>query len=378
MRVARLSLLPSPPGFFSPAHLQPITTPPIQTNYERSYSAVSPKTSRRPLSLSTEELHPPGYLQHCLLYPVNTPNRGVGGAYFIKDGDQPAAVFKPLDEEALPDEEQVEDISLGKEIKPGLLYGEGYLKEVAASLLDKDNFHNVPKTVLFGVKQPVLPDEGALGPKLGSLQQYVSHSSTAEDMGWSSFPVDEVHKIGILDCRLLNNDRHLGNILVVKEPSSPFSIRSTCRLVPIDHGLCLPSSLSGGYFGWLSFSQCKQPFGKTMLEHIEKLNVDADTRRLEKNLPWLRKECLETLKICTVFLQKSAKAGLNLFEIGCMMSRYKNMDEPCVLETLCESVKQRMQENEESTPDTAAGKEWYWEALAAEMDAVLYKYCNHL
>jgi len=377
MRVARISLSSSLRSPLTASH------PPLGSGVlsilERPLFTTTPTYRRScPPTISFEELHTPAvpYLPRCRLFPVNTANKGVGGAYFIKDGDQPAAVFKPLDEEAVPEEQQ-QEVSLGTEIKPGLLYGEGYLKEIAASLLDKDHFHGVPTTVLFCVRNPVIQGTETSGPKMGSLQQYVNHSCTAEDVGWSSFPVDEVHKIGILDCRLLNNDRHLGNILVVKKELavSPFSLRSSCRLVPIDHGLCLPSSLSGAYFEWLSFPQSKQPFSKPMLEHIEKLNVDSDIQMLQKQLPSLRKECLDTLKICTMFLQKGTKAGLNLFELGCLMSRYKNVDEPCVLETICENVNERMQA--EGIPDVAAARVLYWTVFAKEMDTVLCNYCNN-
>lgn len=45
-------------------------------------------------------------------------------------------------------------------------------------------------------------------------------------MGSQLFEVDDVHKIGILDIRLLNLDRHLGNILVHK-------VGSRHRLIPV-------------------------------------------------------------------------------------------------------------------------------------------------
>ena len=38
-----------------------------------------------------------------------------------------------------------------------------------------------------------------------------------EDMGPGAFPVEEVHKISVLDIRLANADRHAGNILLSKE-----------------------------------------------------------------------------------------------------------------------------------------------------------------
>lgn len=141
----------------------------------------------------------------------------------------PTAVFKPHDEESLPLEFTFTGpVPLGKEIKPGLLYGEGYLKEIAAYLLDHEHFHGVPATALFHWSHPLFYHNDLVS-KTGSLQRYVTHLCTSEDMGWSLFPVEEVHKIGILDCRILNTDRHMGNILVVKSGSTSY------RLVPIDH-----------------------------------------------------------------------------------------------------------------------------------------------
>jgi len=52
---------------------------------------------------------------------------------------------------------------------------------------------------------------------LGSFQLYVSHLCSAEDVGASThklFPTREVHRLGLLDLRMLNLDRHLGNVLV--------------------------------------------------------------------------------------------------------------------------------------------------------------------
>ena len=42
-------------------------------------------------------------------------------------------------------------------------------------------------------------------------------------MGTSSFPVADVHRIGILDIRLMNMDRHGGNILVRRSSAADVS-----------------------------------------------------------------------------------------------------------------------------------------------------------
>ena len=73
--------------------------------------------------------------------------------------------------------------------------------------------------------------------KLGSLQQFVHALSSCEDMGCSKFPVKEVHKIAVLDMRLANTDRNGANILVCRGENNEL------KLVPIDHGYCLPENV---------------------------------------------------------------------------------------------------------------------------------------
>lgn len=50
--------------------------------------------------------------------------------------------------------------------------------------------------------------------------------------------MQEVHKIAVLDMRLANADRHGGNILIRKDDNGQI------ELIPIDHGYCLPESVS--------------------------------------------------------------------------------------------------------------------------------------
>jgi hypothetical protein len=289
----------------------------------------------------------------------------LGGVYTLRDAaSNPVAVFKPCDEEAIPFDHEKNKMFVGKEIKPGIMFGEGYLKEVAAYLLDKDRFHGVPPTTLLHCTHPMFQNSqfSRLLWKTGSLQKYVPHIGSVEDVGWNFFPAREVHKIGILDCRILNTDRHMGNILVSDCGGDDF-----CRLVPIDHGLSLPSTLYGGYFEWISFPQAKQPFDQETLDFISRLDPDSDIEMLRQSLPNLRQECLNTLKICTLFLQRAAESGesgMSLFQIGCMMSRYCDIDEPCELEKMEKRIAARMK-IESPLYD-------FWEIVDEEIDATLY------
>ncbi|KAE8661745.1 RING/U-box protein, putative isoform 1 [Hibiscus syriacus] len=82
--------------------------------------------------------------------------------------------------------------------------------------------------------------------KIASLQQLIPHDFDASDQGSSSFPVDAIHRIGILDVRFLNTDRHGGNLLVRK--LGGVGGFGKVELIPIDHGLCLPESLEDPHF----------------------------------------------------------------------------------------------------------------------------------
>ena len=50
--------------------------------------------------------------------------------------------------------------------------------------------------------------------QVGSFQEYVVNDGWMFDFSPSIVPVDELHKLGLLDVRLLNLDRNEGNILV--------------------------------------------------------------------------------------------------------------------------------------------------------------------
>lgn len=100
--------------------------------------------------------------------------------------------------------------------------------------------------------------------KTGSLQVYTSHNSSAEDVGYGLIPADQVHRIGVLDVRLLNTDRHAGNILLSFSEEPKTGRKDEVKLIPIDHGLCLPDVLNIDNdisFAWMSWPQAKEPFG---------------------------------------------------------------------------------------------------------------------
>jgi len=274
---------------------------------------------------------------------------GVNGTYFMKDKEgKKIAVFKPMDEEGgsspKKDREDVESL-----ISRGILDGEGVQREVAAYLLDKGHFSGVPDTFLVDI--PNFRIDGAdVGTKTGSLQEFVDNVGASWDVGPGDFPVHEVHKIGVLDLRIFNNDRHGGNVLLKERSDGEY------ELVPIDHGLSLSPSLEHGWFDWLMWPQAKQPFDDVTKSYIQNIDVEADVQLL-RNLG-VRFACIQTMKISSTLLKKAAEAGLTLYEIGSMASRTV-LEEPSELERMVAEARRRAPEADECS---------FYEALWGIMD----------
>jgi hypothetical protein len=299
---------------------------------------------------------------------------GVGGTYFLKNAkDVPVAVFKPTDEEACavnnPKSSQSSSSSssssssenspsMGSQCKKGITVGEASNKECAAYLLDRDHFSGVPATCLVrcthsafysteehnnndrgllseedGDEVKVLRNGKKLKTKVGSLQQYVDHECASWDMGPSRFPVHEVHKIGLLDLRLFNLDRHGGNILVNRQPDGNIA------LVPIDHGYCLPGTIDCGdlYFEWLHWPQAKVPFTEETKKYIMELEV-GDGEELLKACG-IKKDSRDTYVIMDMLLKKGIQAGMTLYDLGCFLCREGDFSQISAMEKVYQAAK---------------------------------------
>lgn len=77
----------------------------------------------------------------------------------------------------------------------------------------------------------------------------MTNEGPIENYSSDLFSVDEIHKIAVLDMRLLNIDRNTDNILVTR-------LGENLALVPIDHGLCMPDSLEVNSYdlAWLGYA----------------------------------------------------------------------------------------------------------------------------
>ncbi|KAH9607023.1 hypothetical protein KSS87_013798 [Heliosperma pusillum] len=276
-------------------------------------------------------------------------NGGLGGAYYFRNSrGESVAIVKPTDEEPFAPNNPKGFVgrALGQPgLKRSVRVGETGIREVVAFLLDHEHFAGVPATALVKITHSIFnvndgvngskPQKKKLVSKIASCQQFIPHDFDASDHGTSSFPVSAVHRIGILDVRIFNTDRHAGNLLVRKlDGVGRFG---QVELIPIDHGLCLPESLEDPYFEWIHWPQASIPFSEDELEYIERLNPYKDCDMLRSELPTIREACLRVLVLCTIFLKEAAAFGLCLAEIGEMMTREfrSGEEEPSELELVC-------------------------------------------
>ena len=240
---------------------------------------------------------------------------GLGGTYFVVGPrNRHVAVFKPSAQEVgMPSNPKgYRDVD-----KAGFPPGLGYKREVAAYLLDHGHSAGVPTTV-----------EVELMGEHGSLQQFV-HCDGDASSGWNRFKTDVVHRVGVLDIRMLNCDRHEGNLLCVRDPGAE-DVAQSLTLVPIDHGYALPEGgLQDLEFDWAMFPQSKQPFAEDTLRYIAALDADADVRLLSQM--GFSEDVTDNLKAATLVLQHASGRGYTLREIG-EFCRRTHMTQPSGLE----------------------------------------------
>jgi hypothetical protein len=300
-------------------------------------------------------------------------SEGCGGAYFLHEQSSrkksaPLGIFKPRDEEYMapknPRGYVKENAVVGETEHPvnkGFRVGNGALRERAAYLLDETygNFSGVPVTTVMTLA--VHGEE-----KEGSMQRFVPSECSAEDMGTLKFAIPEVHKIGILDVRLFNTDRHAGNILLSSRPDE-----QTYQMTPIDHGFCLPSykHLDSATFDWLHWPQAQFPFTGAELDHIAALDIDRDAtilRSLE-----IEEECITTLRLSTAMLKIGADAGYSLFDIANCLQREGDFTSPSTLEDLVANAAATVV-NQTGLSEQDGGLEFY-DALVAEVEQAALK-----
>ncbi|XP_057798733.1 phosphatidylinositol 4-kinase gamma 4-like [Salvia miltiorrhiza] len=302
-------------------------------------------------------------------------SEGSGGAYFMQDsvGQKYVSVFKPVDEEpmAVNNPRGLPLSPNGEGLKKGTRVGEGALREVAAYILDhprggprsscsdEKGFSGVPPTVMVKCQHSRFHySEGfnCASSKFGSLQMFMKNCGSCEDMGPRAFPVEEVHKICVLDIRLANADRHAGNILIQKDAEGQIT------LIPIDHGYCMPENFKDCTFEWLYWPQAREPFTPDEIAYINSLDAEKDIEVL-KFYGWsVPDNCARVFRMSTMLLKKGAKRGLTPFAIGSIMCR----------ETVKkESVIEKMVEEAEESVLPGTSESAFLESVSVIMDRYL-------
>jgi len=305
-------------------------------------------------------------VNECVSYKQPTLTKeGSGGTYVIRSPKgQKLAIFKPCDEEPGAVNNPRKNNAYDATRRQGFLPGEGATKEVVAYMLDIDGVAGVPPTALAEI-----PLRGARSAckKLGSLQKFVDHKHESWAIGPSAFDVDQVHAIALLDLRLLNGDRHGGNILVCYENDNGASFDSDAdsedgdhfdedeegaresKLVPIDHGYCLPAfpHVGGTWLEWATWPQCRRQISRRLVEYVASLDGEADAQTA-KSLG-LRDECCTTLRVGTLLVKRCVAAGLTLREMARIASRMDGPDTPSPLEVMCNEAERVVGRNHHHT-----------------------------
>uniref|UniRef100_A0A7S4CUS7 PI3K/PI4K catalytic domain-containing protein n=1 Tax=Eutreptiella gymnastica TaxID=73025 RepID=A0A7S4CUS7_9EUGL len=265
---------------------------------------------------------------------VELVDEGVGGTYFFTTRTakevRKVAVFKPSDEEpcARNNPKGFSDDVDGE--KGGIRPGDGWLREVLAYRLDHLNFANVPETLEIKLPNRLFAKADLQkGCKHGSLQRFVRSGDGGRckascDVGPRAFPTEDVHRIGQLDVRLLNCDRHGGNALVQRDACGGV------RLVPIDHSYILPRDAADLDFEWLFWPQSKQPFSAETKDYIARLDPERDSEILRQFK--VDEASIELMHAATLTLQVGSEHGLSLRTIGRFLRR-ERMYEPSEFES---------------------------------------------
>lgn len=256
---------------------------------------------------------------------------GIGGTYYIQGkNNQYIAVFKPGEEEAGAPLNPKENLICPRK---GVTPGEGYLREVAAYLLDHGHYAGVPFTQFIEL-------EISGEKKIGSLQRFIPNIGSVIDFGQSLFSVSDVHRIAQLDIRLFNVDRNDENLLVA-------NVNGLHHLIPIDHSYSLPESLEDcPMFAWLYWKQAKAPMSEEMLEYIEKIDIEKDERILR--MLNFKEESIAIMKMSSLVLKIGAKCGWSFYDIAMLLTRSKKECSPfeeLVKETMRRGDLERFWEN---------------------------------
>lgn len=203
---------------------------------------------------------------------------GTGKTYLLRDEEEkPLAIFKLND----------------------------HLREYAIYRLDHRRFARVPPTVLTTLTHPLFGENVT-----GSCQLYVDATPAVEISvtRYAALEPAPIRRIAQLDIRVINEDRHSSNMLILKEK----------EMIPIDHGFALPDEIGQIHFGWLNWQQTGTPFSEEEQAYIAYLDPEKDRAFLIEELGFPEK-IGNRLYLATHLLKLAAIRGFYPNQIGSLL-----------------------------------------------------------
>ncbi|OEU13330.1 phosphatidylinositol 3 and 4-kinase, partial [Fragilariopsis cylindrus CCMP1102] len=246
-----------------------------------------------------------------------------GGTYFLHNSRKAKiAVFKASDEEPYAENNPrgyIQQPGQDMFLREGVIPGEACIREVAAFMLDHGGFSGVPMTTLVECRHPTFNINGS---RMSLAEEFVRTDCCADDISPSKLSVEEVHKIAVLDIRLMNADRNSANLLCRRKTDN------SIELVPIDHGFCLRSVADNSWMDWcwLDWPHLKQPMSRKTKKYILHLDIAKDAKMLQERFN-ICGEALDYFYASSSILKAGTKAGLSLYEIAVMCCRNDNLGE---------------------------------------------------
>jgi len=306
--------------------------------------------SKQLLEDLTELVDSPETLEARLALRANIPPekiqlKNITGAYVMKNRlKEPWGIFKPQRQELGGDKNPNWGVWYHHNAEEfGVPSKTGFLRECAAYLLDKNHFADVPLTVTTHYSHSLLDTSllkfGSPPDLIGSFQLYVRNCYSggqavhkyeyySSNLSWPSWLArilpqiklmtwhylgyphlapNEIHKMAILDIRLLNCDRHHDNYLIDQD----------YKIHPIDHGLILPCNAGSIRFDWRYLIQSHVAFSDEELRYIAKLDPEEDAKTLKA--AGITIPSIERMKLSTLLLKECTSRGMTLFQIADLM-----------------------------------------------------------
>ncbi|WCJ26540.1 Phosphatidylinositol 4-kinase gamma 3 [Euphorbia peplus] len=200
------------------------------------------------------------------------------------------------------------------------------------------------------------PEERKLTPEREKLtpeqeEQVWNLIPEVEGQVLALIPVDEVQKMSVVDIRLVNLDRHAGNILVNKikktknenESENPNvneneNENGKIVLIPIDHGYSLPTRFDRvPSLEWHLWPQARDRYTDKVIEYINSQDADKDLAYLKSRGFTFHEKLPRTFRIATKFLQQGVKKRPTPFGMGNLLCKENEDGKTFIMEIIDEA-----------------------------------------